>query len=170
MCIRDSLRKNRTLCTAACSRTSMQYDRDVDRRILSVSNAHLSGLLMVSALTPVSSIRNDAAHLAANHMVSCGALDNIEIAQREADTWLRYIPNAPIMAAEATCSFLSEAINTAARRRGFCLDEGLKMIMLNAYRRSTWSHVVEDKNSRCAQPACVTHSRPMLSTSVSRSF
>ena len=164
------LRKNRTLCTAAYSRTSMQYDRDVDRRILSVSNAHLSGLLMVSALTPVSSIRNDAAHLAANHMVSCGALDNIEIAQREADTWLRYIPNAPIMAAEATCSFLSEAINTAARRRGFCLDEGLKMIMLNAYRRSTWSHVVEDKNSRCAQHACVTHSRPMLSTSVSRSF
>ena len=114
---------------------------------------------MVSALTPVSSIRNDAAHLAANHMVSCGALDNIEIAQREADTWLRYIPNAPLSwRLRQRAHFYLKPFNIRQRvRRGFCLDEGLKMIMLNAYRRSTWSHVVEDKNSRW-RPTCMCNS------------
>jgi len=159
-----------TLTAADFSNTSIQNSREVDGRIISVSHTHLSGLLMVSARTPVASIRNDAAHLAAVHMVSCGALDNSKIAQREVDIWLKYVPNAPIAAAEATSSFLSEVIITAARRRSLCLGEGLKFIILNACRQSMWSQVVDYKEIHSTLDACMPHSRPMLPNLASETF
>ena len=125
---------------------------------------------MVSARTPVASIRNDAARLAAVHMVSCGALDNSKVARREVDIWLKYLPNAPIAVAEATSSFLSEVIITAARRRSLCLDEGMKLIILNACRQSMWSKVVDHKEIHSTLDACMPHSRPMLPNLASQTF
>ena len=165
-----SLQASITLTAANFSNTSIQNNREVDGRIISVSHTHLSGLLMVSARTPVASIRNDAAHLAAVHMVLCGALDNSKVAQREVDVWLKHVPNAPIAAAEATSSFLSEVIIAAARRRSLCLGEGLKFIILNACRQSMWSQVVDHKEIHSTLDACIPHSRPMLPNLASQTF
>ena len=165
-----SLEDSITLTPADFSNTSTQNNRELDGRIISVSHTHLSELLMVSARTPVASIRNDAARLAAVHMVSCGALDNSKVARREVDIWLKYLPNAPIAVAEATSSFLSEVIITAARRRSLCLDEGMKLIILNACRQSMWSKVVDHKEIHSTLDACMPHSRPMLPNLASQTF